>query len=308
MLPVMIIVFAVFAGTVDGFLSVANMRNMALQFSPLLICATGATLVFLIGGIDLSAGAVMSLAAVGAALVMRTTDSVVLGVAAGIACGVAVGAVNGVAIARFRLAAFVQTLAALLTVRAIAFLLSDGRSVGKLPPLVRSIGRSYFLGLPVLMWLALAIAAGVWMLLARTSYGRRIYLVGANRRAAIFSGINVLRLEFQIYLAAATLSALGGVAAVMWLGAGAPVLGDNFLLQIIAAVVIGGTSIQGGYGGMMQTLSGAAIIVMLDRGLDLAGLAYYDQWITLGFVILAGSALGGLLGRLHIRRAEKRKT
>ena len=230
MLPVGVIAFAIFAALVRGFVSTANLSNMMLQFTPLLVCSCGATLVFLIGGIDLSAGAVMSVAAVSAAMVMRRTGSVTLGLLAGVGCGVVVGIADGLAIGRFRLVPFVQTLAALLTVRAIAFLLSGGHSIGRLPKGALALGRQYFLGVPAILWFAILVAVVLWFVLARTSYGRKIYLIGANRRASVFCGVEVQRYEFVIYMVSAALAACGGTIAVLWLGSGAPVLGDTFLL------------------------------------------------------------------------------
>ena len=306
MLPVVVLAFIYFASAVDGFVSPINLTNMARQFAPLVIAASGATMVFLLGGIDLSVGAVMSLASVVGAMTMRDTGSTALGLLAGLACGLAAGVINGIAVGFFRLTPFVHTLGALLLLRALAFLLSKGHSIGMLPPVALRLGRINLIGLPVIFWVALAIAALAGVALTRTRFGREVHLVGANRRAAVFAGVRILRTEFLVYAAAGLLAAFAGMIAVLWLGSGAPVLGDNLLLQVIAAVVIGGTSILGGSGGIAQTLTGAALITMLDKGLNLEGLAFYDQAIALGFVIVIGSGLGAWLGHRRISKAQDR--
>jgi ribose transport system permease protein len=306
MLPVAVLAFAFFALTVDGFLSQINLVTMARQMAPLLIAACGATMVFLLGGIDLSVGAVMSLASVVGALVMRDSGSPLLGLLAGTACGGVVGVLNGIAVGLFRLTPFVHTLAALLVTRAVAFLISKGHSIGMLPPEARLLGRMGIAGVPLIFLAALIVAAVTGVVLARTRFGRTVYLMGANRRAAVFSGLPFVRTEFLVYAAAGLLAALAGMVAVLWLGSGAPVLGDNLLLQVIAAVVIGGTSILGGSGSIGQTVTGVALVTILDKGLNLLGLAFYDQAIALGIVIVIGSGFGAWLGRRRIRRAQER--
>jgi ribose/xylose/arabinose/galactoside ABC-type transport system permease subunit len=292
MLPVLILTSAVFCITVDGFTGEANLTNMARFFAPLFIAAVGVTFVILLGEIDLSIGSTLSLASVLAALTMRATGSVWLGAAAGIGTGLTIGAINGAAVARFRFPAFIHTLGMLLTVRAVGMLVTGGHSVGRLPPEVIGFGRGYLLGLPNLLWLALLIYAAAALVLARTALGREFYLIGTNRRAAAFNGLRVMRVRFLAFLVSGGLAGLAGVAVVFRLGSGGPILGDNLLLMAIAAVVLSGTNIMGGDGGVFRTATGAAVIVLLDKGLNLLGLEFYDQAIIVGAVILLGSALG----------------
>jgi ribose/xylose/arabinose/galactoside ABC-type transport system permease subunit len=292
MLPIVVVAFLAFCATVDGFTSGANLSNMARLFAPLLIASIGATFVFLIGGIDLSIGSTLSLASVVAALVMRDTGSVALGSLAAVATGLAIGAINGVAVALFRLPAFVHTLGMLLTVRAIAMLMTAGHSVGRLPLDAMMLGRGSLLGLPNLLWLAGLVYVASHVLLNHTVLGREIYLVGTNERAAIFSGLRLRRTKFLAYLLSGGLAGLSGVAVVLRLGSGGPILGDNILLMAIASVVLGGTNILGGDGSAFRTLTGTAVIILLDKGLNLAGLSFFDQAIVIGTVIIFGSALG----------------
>jgi ribose/xylose/arabinose/galactoside ABC-type transport system permease subunit len=302
MVPILIVTFLLFCLIVDGFTSAANLSNMARLFAPLLIASIGATFVFLLGGIDLSIGSTLSIASVVGASLMRDTGSVALGTVAGILTGLAVGAINGAAISIFRLPAFVHTLGMLLTLRAVALLVTAGHSVGRLPLEVIIIGRGSILGLPNLLWLAAFVYAASHVLLTRTMLGREIYLIGTNERAAIFNGLGVKRAKFTAYVLCGGLAGLSGIAVVFRLGSGGPILGDNLLLMAIASVVLGGTNIMGGDGSVFRTLTGAAVIILLDKGLNLLGLSFFDQAIVIGAVIILGSALGAWL---HRRRAAE---
>jgi ribose transport system permease protein len=302
MLPVLAATALLFSLTVEGFTTEANLSNMARFLAPLFIASAGAMLVILLGEIDLSIGSTLSLASVIAALIMRVTDSVWLGAAAGLGTGLAVGAINGTAVALLRFPAFVHTLGMLLTVRAIGMLITGGHSVGRLPREALAFGRGYFLGVPNLLWVAILIYVALALVLARTMFGRELMLIGTNRRAALFSGLRVVRARFLAFLLSGALAGLAGVLVVFRLGSGGPILGDNLLLMAIAAVVLGGTNIMGGDGGIFRTATGAAVIVLLDKGLNLLGLEFYDQAIVVGTVILLGSALGVRLHRQRVAR------
>lgn len=152
----------------------------------------------------------------------------------------------------------------------------------------------------------MAVVLAMTFVLGRTAFGLHVYLVGANERAAEFSGIDVRMTKFLVYLIA---GGLGGVAAFVFmlrLGSATPTAGDSLLLEIIGATVIGGTSLLGGEGSVARTALGAVLVTMLLSGLDLLGASFYDQTIVVGVLILLGSALGGWLARL--RMSELRTT
>jgi ribose transport system permease protein len=284
---------AVFAGllfAVDDFATYANFVNVARLFAPLLIASIGVTFVFLVGGIDLSIGSTVSFASIICAYVARDTGSIALAALAGVAIGAVIGAINGVAIAYARLPAFVHTLAMLLTVRAVGLLITGGYSVGRLPLSVMTFGRKAFFGVPSLLWIALAVFAAGQIALSTMRFGREIYLIGTSERAATFNGIRVRPVRCVAYVLSGTLAGLAGVTIVLRLGSGGPVLGDNLLLMSIAAVVLGGTSILGGEGSVARTVVGAALIILLDKGLNMLGFSFYDQAIVMGGVLIVGSA------------------
>lgn len=303
MLPVLVVTFAALSTSVDGFASAANLANMARLFAPLVIAAIGMTCVFLLGEIDLSVGSVLSLASVLGTLVMRGTGSVWLGVFVAIATGAAIGGFNGVVIAWLRFSSFVHTLGILVTARAVGMLITGGHSVGRLPVAALQFGRGSWLGLPNLLWLAAGVYVLAHFVLRQTIIGREFFLVGANRRGSVFAGLAVQRTRFLAFLFSGTLAGLAGACVVLRLGSGGPILGDNLLLMAIASVVLGGTSVFGGEGGVFRTVTGALVVVMLDKGLNLLGLEFYDQAIVMGLVIIFGSALGGHLYRQRTGRA-----
>ncbi|MBZ9772409.1 ABC transporter permease [Mesorhizobium sp. CO1-1-8] len=299
MILVLAIVLVGFLLLADNFATYSNFLNIGRLFAPLLIAAIGLSFVFLIGGIDLSVGSTISLSSVFCAMVMAHSGFIALGVAAGIGTGLCIGLINGIAISYARFPAFVYTLAMLLTIRAVALLCTGGYSVGGLPIGVMSLGRQTFLGVPSLLGIALVVFAAAQFALSFTSFGRQLYLVGTSERAATFNGLPVKRVRCMAYVTCGGLAGLAGVIVVLRLGSGGPVVGDNLLLMACAAVVLGGTSILGGDGSVAKTLVGAALIIFLDKGLDMLGFSFYDQAIVMGAIVIVGSAFSTWLhGRL----------
>jgi ribose/xylose/arabinose/galactoside ABC-type transport system permease subunit len=308
MLPVVILAAILLSLTVEGFSSAANAQNIMRQLPVILIAVSAETLVLLIGGIDLSVGAIIGLASVCGAFTMHATDSVFLGLMACIAVGVAVGAINGIGIAVFGIQPFIMTFGTMLTARALAFLITGGRSVGRLPKPLLEAGRMDVLGIPLIFILALCVCGVIGFMLSRTSFGQKIYLVGSNPRAATFSGINVKRLTFTIYLLSGALCGLAAFVFMMRLGSASPTAGDPLLLQIIGAVVLGGTTLTGGEGGILRSMTGALLIAMIVKSLEILGAQFWDQMIVIGVLTALGSALGSWLGRRRISGSTRKST
>lgn len=291
----------VFASIAPQFLSVPNLVNVALSIAITGILAVGMTMVILTGGIDLSVGSVVALAGVAAAtLASGGGTGVALGVAAAIAIGLGVGLFNGLVVAHFRVPPFVTTLAMLTICRGLAFVLSGGRSIGNLPESFNYVGRERVLGLPLPVLLMALVFAGGWFLLRRTVIGRYIYAVGGNRKATFFAGVNTRRVITITYVINGLLVGLAGYVLASRLGAGVPNSGIQYELDVIAAVVVGGTSLTGGQGSVVGTFWGAVFIGVLNNGLNLFGVDPYMQKIALGVVLLlavfadqAGKTRGG---------------
>jgi ribose transport system permease protein len=274
---------------VPGFLASDNLLDLAEQISINAILAFGMTLVILIGGIDLSVGAVLALVGTIAVWLLPHTGTAVA-IAGALAVAAAFGALNGVCAATTRMPPFIITLATMLVARGSALRFNEGR------PIAVPLGETVFLGLgntrvggvvplPVLVMAAVFVVTTV--LLHRTRFGQHLYAIGGNREAARFTGIPLVRNEVAVYVVCATLAGLAGLIHASQLYSAQPASAQGFELNAIAAVVVGGTSFTGGIGTMPGTLLGAVIIGILDKGLNQLGVHYSLQYIVKGLVILA---------------------
>jgi ribose/xylose/arabinose/galactoside ABC-type transport system permease subunit len=280
------IVFAIIA---PQFLSVPNLVNVALSIAITGILSVGMTAVILTGGIDLSVGSVAALSGVVAAmLASQNTNAtgVILGAVVALSIGALVGLVNGVMVAQFRVPPFVTTLAMLTICRGLAFIVTGGRSIGNLPASFGFLGRNLVLGVPVPVLLMAAVFVAGWFVLKHMKLGRYIYAVGGNREAAFLAGVSIKRTTLLVYIFNGLLVGLAGLVLASRLGAGVPNAGLQYELDVIAAVVVGGTSLNGGRGSVVGTFWGAVFIGILNNGLNLAGIDPYIQKIALGVVIL----------------------
>ena len=297
-LVVMVVVLSLLS---DKFLTVANQRNILLQISVNLCLSIGMTLVILTGGIDLSVGAILSLAgAVAAGLLKNGLALKMFGVVlqftpfgavvAGIFTGLALGWFNGFAITKFKLPPFVATLGMLSIGRGLTMLWTGGFPVTSLGATFGFIGAGIFLGVPMPVWISGALVVIFYFLSRRTTLGRYIYAVGGNEKATGFSGINVDRVKLQVYALAGALAAVAGLIVTARLDAADPKAGLGYELDCIAAVVIGGTSLSGGRGSILGTVLGCLIIGVLNNGLFLLDVSPFWQQVVKGFVILAAVA------------------
>lgn len=298
----------------DGkFAQFDNIINVARQVSFEGLIALGMTLVIVTGGIDLSVGSVVALTGVAAALVMRAGGGappmlmISAGLIAGIAIGAAIGASSGAIVARFAIPPFLVTLSAMLMARGFAFILCGGQPVYELPDSLIFLGRGFLfenslgrlLPVPVVVLLfAFAIFA---VILGRTVFGRGVIAVGSNEEAARLAGVPVRRTKVLVYLITGALCGLAGVLHVGKLMAADPKVGEMWELNVIAAVVVGGTSLFGGRGTMTGTLVGALIIGVLNNSLNLLHVEHFWQKVVLGGVILAASLIDAGLRKLEGR-------
>jgi ribose/xylose/arabinose/galactoside ABC-type transport system permease subunit len=287
-----IIIFAilleiiVFAMLSPAFLSFDNGVNIALSIAVIGILAVGMTFVILTGGIDLSVGSVVALAGVCAAIVTLKTGSALAGFSVALFIGIICGAFNGTIVAYFKVPPFVVTLAILTIARGLAFIVAEGRSIGDLPESFSRLGKASIYGIPFSVILMLLTFAVGWFILANTTFGRYVYAVGGNAEAAFLAGVNVKKITLRVYVFNGVLVGIAAIVLASRLGAGVPNSGSQYELDVIAAVVVGGTSLSGGRGSVIATLFGAIFIAILNNGLNLAGIDPYLQKIALGTVIL----------------------
>jgi ribose transport system permease protein len=275
----------------DIFFTWNNLSNISRAFSWIAIAAFGESMVIIIGSIDLSVGAVMALAGLISALCLEAGLPVPLAAVAGLLTGGLVGWVNGTLVGRIRLPPFIVTLGTMSLARGIAIGLTGGWPVRNLPQGFRTLGQhnlllgSLPLPLPVLFMLGLAVLLS--LLMSKTVLGSYIYTLASNERALLTSGVNVVQIKVLVYTLCGVLTAIGGLLMTARLGVAAPTAAVGYELDIIAAAVIGGTSLFGGEGSILGVLLGAAVMQMVRNGLVLLGFSVYWQTAALGIMILA---------------------
>jgi erythritol transport system permease protein len=298
-----------FAALSPEFLTAANMTILVKHVAINAILAIGMTFVILSGGIDLSVGSLVGLAGmVGGALISKGVvvpgaDVVFyphasLAIVAALAVGTAAGGLNGVLVSRFNVAPFIATLGALYVARGAALLLSGGATYPNLtgdPSIGNTgftwIGAGTLLGLPVPIWLMAGAAAVAMFVSRRTPFGRQVYAIGGNEKAALLAGVRVGHVKIRVYAVSGFCAALVGLLIAAQLGAAHPATGETFELNAIAAVVLGGTSLMGGRGSIAGTLVGAFVIGVLADGLVLLGVSEFWQMVVKGLVIVVAVIL-----------------
>lgn len=280
----------------SDFLKSANLMNIANQIAVIAIVAIGMTLVILTGGIDLSVGSLIALSAVLTARWIRDLGGAYDASAAAmtacalsaIACTGAVGALTGSVITRFQVPPFIATLSAMLVASGAAFLLANGQSIHQIPDSFVALGRNTgVFGIPHAVLLVVVLYAAAHVLMTRRRLGRHVLAVGGNPEAARLAGVPVRRVILSAYVASGLLAGLGGVVMASQLKSGSPTYGTMYELYVIAAVVVGGTSLRGGEGSVLGTLLGALTIAVIQNGMNLLNVESYTQKVILGVVILA---------------------
>lgn len=273
----------------DTFLTTNNLQNVSRNFAWITIPAFGESLVIIIGGIDLSVGAVMALSGLITALALRFGLPIPLALFAGLLAGSAVGWVNGTLVGRVRFPPFIVTLGTASIVRGIIFGLAEGWPIRDLPSNFRYFGQADVhlgpLAIPVPVIITILLAILVYIFLNKTILGRYIYTLGDNEQALIVTGVGLPKLKMIVFTLCGTLTAVGGILMTARLGVAAPTAATGYELDIIAAVIIGGTSLFGGEGSTLGVLLGAAFMQVLRNGMVLLGVPAYWQSAALGSMI-----------------------
>lgn len=282
----LIVLCVIFSVTNQRFMSVANFLNILQQVSVIAIAAFGMTWVILLGEIDLSIGSIIAVAGmVGAqcfAFGMGFVPALILTIVSGALLGLA----NGVLIAKFLLPSFIVTVATMGIYRGMVSLPTNGAPAMIMEPSWTAIGTQSFIGIPIVIWVVAVLFLVNHILLSKTKFGRRTYLTGGNREAALYSGIKVDRLKIIIFMISGAMAAISGVLLSSRLFSAQTNAGMSYELDAIAAAVLGGTSLAGGVGTMIGTLIGALIIGVLNNGMNMLSVPYFYQLIVKGLVIL----------------------
>ena len=280
-------VVVLFSVTTDAFLSLDNILNILRQSAPLLIVATAMTLVITTGGIDLSVGSTLALTSALCAILIQAGIPWVLVVALMLLCGALVGALQGFFVAYEGIPAFIVTLAGLSVIRGFALLMTGGYSIPIASTLgFVDLGRAWVLGMPLPALMAGAILVIGFVLFNETSFGRYVTGIGANAEAVRRAGVDTRRVTLLVYVLSGATAALAGIIVAARLGSGSSNAGQGFELDVIAAVVLGGTSLFGGRGTMAGTILGALTVAVIGNGLILSHLSPFLTPIVTGSIIL----------------------
>jgi len=285
---------AVFGVAAPAMVSPRHLLELTVHAAALGIVAMGQTMVMLIGMFDMSVGAVMTLINVlGAGLLAEGQYNLVLVLVLLVFLGALIGFINGLGITRLKIPPFMMTLGTWLVLRGLVLVYTKGGPKGHWPPSIQFLGKGWLGGifpLSTLFWLALT-AAGIYFL-RRTLWGRYIYAVGGNPKTSFLSGVRINKMVTLTYTLCGVLSAVAGIVLSGYVGWGSfQVGGEEYLLNSIAAAVLGGTTFSGGVGGLSGTIGGAYLLTLIDSGLTMLGVGYAGRLIFTGSVIVVFTGL-----------------
>ena len=269
-----------------NFLTLDNMMNIVRQVSMIAITAVSMTIVIIIGGIDLSVGAIAAFCGVIAALTFTHTSSVPLSLVSCLSVGTLIGFANGFVSAKGRIAGFIATLATMSIFRGLSYIITGGYPISVLDDSYVSLGTGYFGMIPVPVVIMAVVVVFGSFLTQQTKFGRYVYALGGNEQATKWSGINVDVIKICAYTLNGLLAALSGVILSARLGSGQPSAGIGFEMDVITGVIVGGTSLAGGAGTIGGTLIGVLLIGVINNGMDIMGISTYFQMLVKGFIIL----------------------
>ncbi len=288
-----------------GFLDLENLKDILVQVSPIAIAAAGMTFVILTAGIDLSVGSILALSGCAGVMVADMTAesgwvAVWFGIGAVLLVGGLCGVLNGLLVTKLSLTPFIATLGLMSIARGLAYVLSDNSPVQVLAGM-RFVARYRFLDIPLPIFLLFGTYILCWVLLRFTLFGRYLYAIGGNELATRLSGVRVGTFKVLAYTLSGLLAGLSALIVAGRLGWMAPQEGEGFELDVIAAVVIGGTSLYGGEGSIWGTLLGALIMGVVRNGLNLMGVDYNLQKIVIGCIILCAVTVDVFARRVSLK-------
>jgi ribose/xylose/arabinose/galactoside ABC-type transport system permease subunit len=285
-LGLIIVLGFVFSITTEKFMSMDNIANVLLVLAGIAIASIGMTMVIITGGIDVSVGSILGMASVvaGKLLQMEMHNSIVVLAALGVGC--AIGLLNGLIISFGNVPPIIVTLGMMSMMRALLFTVLGGRWIAGVPASIRVIGLGKVLELPIPIWIAIALIALLSMFLVARPLGRAIYAVGNNAEAARVSGVNLHAVNLFVYAMTGLFVGLSGLIYVARTAMVQTNSGVGFELDVIAAVVLGGTSILGGKGTIIGSFLGAALIGVIKNGMVLMNVPALSEGLVIGILIL----------------------
>ena len=295
---ILAIALAVLASENERFFTAANLLNQARLMTEVGLIAVVMTFVIITGGIDLSVGSILGLCAILVGVFWKTLGlPLPVAMALSIAVGTLAGFVNGLIITRFRVPPLIATLATLALYRGLAEGISQAQSIRGYPKWFFELGQGNLMGIPTQLWLLAVVALTGFFILRFTAFGRTTYAIGNNEAGAAFSGLDVVRTKLMIYAASGFVSGLAAVVFVSRVSTTRSDMGSGIELDVITAVVLGGTSIFGGRGMVVGTLLGLCLVQVLKNGLALSGVKGDGTIVIIGVVLIAAVLISNFLSR-----------
>lgn len=289
--------------TVPRFLSFRNVTNVIVQSSSIGLMAIGLTFVIVTGGIDLSSPPVMALSAILGCKVMVVSQSVPLGIAVSLAVGALLGCVNGISVALLRMVPMIVTLAIAIVCSGFSNWYTGARSISGMPALYKATIDARILGVPMQAIIFIAAAVVMHLVLTRTVFGRQVFMVGVNEKAARVCGVKTRRIIFYAYLIAGVLSGVAGVVAAARLNSAGPSLGpQNMFMNVVCAVVLGGASIAGGKGSIIGTFTASIFMSIIANIMNLLNVQYFITYVINGAIIVLVTFFDVMRNRLSKER------
>ena len=292
-LPLLVVILLIAGLFVNNFFTAKNAMNLLRQTSYLAIITIGEMLVFIVGGFDLSIGSLVALTSVVTVLITSskfTSNEIVLtfaGMGGGVIIASLFGLINGAAVAFFRVAPFIVTLATMGIAAGLALHLSGGTPVWGVPNFLTNVfGSGSIVTIPTVFLIMLSVSIIMYILLNYTHLGRYFWAIGGNESAAILSGVNSKKYTILAYVFCGAFAGFTGILLTARVGAGEPVLGSGLMLQAMAAAVIGGTKVGGGEGNIPGVIIGSFFITVVGNVMNLANIGSYIQMIVMGLILL----------------------
>ncbi len=295
----LLILVVIISSISPEFRQPGNFLNLLRQASFNGLIAFGMTCVILSGGIDLSVGSTFALSAIVCAEMIGHGVPVIVAVPVALLVGVALGLISGLLVTKGRLQPFIATLITMTAYRGLAMIITDGKPISRLAEssgdsvLFKAMGKGNFIftfapdfKVPIPIVILVVVFAVMYFILKHTTFGRRLYATGSNAKCAALSGVNIDRVKMSVYAISGFLSALAGLIMISRVDSAQPIMGSGYELDAIAAVALGGTSMNGGRGRIAGTIAGVLIIAVLNNGLNILGVTSYYQSVVKAVVIL----------------------
>jgi ribose transport system permease protein len=281
-----LLLLLIFSIRINNFLSASNLISILAQLTPLLIISCGQTLIVLIQGTDLSLGASLNLISVVWILLMKNGTPILLAMFLAISIAVLAGFLNGVIVSKLKLPIFIATLGMANILNSIALTISNGSSVYFQQEIYRNVTKGNFLGIPFMVWVGIACVLLTFLILEKTRFGARVRSLGGNPEALTLAGFKTDRATIEIFTLTGLLAGIAGIMLACRIESGNPIAGNGFEFNSVAAVLLGGTSMREGRGGVIGTIFGVLLIQVLKNGLVMANISSIYQSAIIGAVVL----------------------